>query len=123
MGPAMRGTELVLICLLLLSQTNLAREKKAEYAHSGRSVLAFLDREFWDRDEGGFYANPYGNMIKLVDQQALVAQAHYDLYNSTRDKRHLERAEEIMEMLEVLVLLGQRFNMRRIRWWQEILFS
>jgi uncharacterized protein YyaL (SSP411 family) len=97
----MRGTELVLICLLLLSQTNLAREKKAEYAHSGRAVLSFLDREFWDSDEGGFYANPYGNLIKLVDQQALVAQAHYDLYNSTKDKRHLERAEDIMEILEL----------------------
>ena len=96
---SMRGSQLLIICLLLMSQSNLERERKAEYAHDGRAVLAFLDGEFWDPDAGGFYSNPYGKLVKLGHEQALVAIAHFSLYNVTREKRHLERGRAIMDHL------------------------
>lgn len=99
----MRGTQLLLIVLVLLSQSNLVRERKAEYAHETRAVLSFLDREFWDQEEGGFFSNPYGKPLKLCHEQALVALAHLEMYNATAESRYLERAEEIIDHLREYV--------------------
>jgi uncharacterized protein YyaL (SSP411 family) len=82
-----------------MSQSNLERERKAEYAHDGRSVLSFLDREFWDPEEGGYFSNPYGKLVKLCHEQAMVAIAHFSLYNITRERKYLERGEIIMDHL------------------------
>ncbi len=95
----MRGSQVLIIFLFLMSQLSLAREKKAEYAHDGRAVLSFIDKEFWDKDEGGFFSNPYGKPVKLSQEQAMVAHAHFALYNATREKKHLQRGEEIMDHL------------------------
>lgn len=95
----MRGLQLFLIFILLFSQAGLERERKAEYAHQAKAVLSFLDKEFRDPEGEGFLSNPYGNPIKLCHEQALIAIAHFNLYNTTRDKKHLHRAEAIMEYL------------------------
>jgi len=98
---SMRGSHLLVICLLLMSQSNLERERRSEYAHDGRSVLSFLDREFWDPEGGGFYSNPYGKLVKLCHEQSMVAIAHFSMYNVTGEKRCLDRGEAIMDHLAV----------------------
>ncbi len=95
----MRGLALLAVLFLLLAQTNLAREKKPQYAHDARAVLSFLEREFWDPKEGGFFSNPYGSPVKLSYEQALVAFAEYTLYNATGDRKYLDRAEAVMSRL------------------------
>jgi len=95
----MRGPGLVLITILLFSQIGMVRERKAEYAHEAHAVLSFLDREFWDREAGGYFSNPYGKPIKPAHEQALVALAHLLLYNATGEKRHLYRATELLDFL------------------------
>jgi uncharacterized protein YyaL (SSP411 family) len=91
----------VLIILLLLSQTTLVREKKAEYVHAGRAVLSFIDKEFRDPEGDGFLTNPYGKPSKLVAEQAMVAEAHLELYNITRERKHLDRALAIMDHISL----------------------
>jgi len=81
--------QLALAVLLLLSQTGLAREKRAEYAREARAVLSFLDKEFWDDQYDGFYSNPYGRPIKLSYEQALIAFAQFALHNATGDRKTL----------------------------------
>ncbi len=91
--------QLVLAVLLLLSQSGLAREKKAEYARDARAVLSFIDREFWDGQYEGFYSNPYGRPVKLSHEQGLIASAHFVLHNATGERKSLERGEAIMHYL------------------------
>ncbi len=94
----MRG-QLILAVLILLSQSGLVREKRAEYAREARAVLSFLDKEFWDNQYDGFYSNPYGRPIKLSYEQSLVAFAQFALHNATGERKSLERGEAIMRHL------------------------
>lgn len=91
--------QLALAVLLLLSQSGLAREKRAEYAREARAVLSFLDKEFWDDRHDGFYSNPYGRPVKLSYEQALIAFAQFALHNATGERKSLERGEGIMHHL------------------------
>ncbi len=95
----MWGSRFLIVLLILLAQSNLVRERKAEYAHQSRAVLDFVEDEFWDPNGKGYLSNPYGKPMKLGHEQALVATAHFKLYNSTRHGTDLRRARDVMDYL------------------------
>ena len=96
---ALATVQVAILVFMILSQAGLAGERQSEYIHSSKQVLGFLDSEFRDRDNGGYYSNPYGKPVKLSSDQTLLVIASLEVYNLTGDKKSLADALSLLDYL------------------------
>ena len=95
----MGAATVAILVMMVLSQAGLVGERQSEYMHASRQVLGFLDSQFRDHDDGGYFSNPFGKPVKLTSDQVLLVLANLEVYNLTHDKKSLSDSLSLLDYL------------------------